>query len=94
MTFDEWRNSDAYYILRCMPIDYDDITFIDDCDMTEKEKKNHPEYVTIGGYLKKVHVEADVQDWYDELSCAKKDIIKNIPNFDAEKFYKCTGIRV
>ena len=34
------------------------------------------------------------QKWWDYLSDEKKDIIKAIPNFDAEIFFKCTGIKV
>lgn len=34
------------------------------------------------------------QDWWNELSDDGKNTIINMPNFDAEKFEKCTGIDV
>ena len=32
--------------------------------------------------------------WWESLSKEDKEIIKSIPNFDNEKFFKITGIRV
>jgi hypothetical protein len=32
--------------------------------------------------------------WWNELSERERNVIKSIPNFDAEKFFKITGIRV
>lgn len=34
------------------------------------------------------------QERLDHLLVDDKNIIKAIPNFDPDKFYKCTGIRV
>lgn len=34
------------------------------------------------------------QKWWDKLSEDDKNAIKELPNFDADKFYLCTGIRV
>ena len=34
------------------------------------------------------------QQWWDGLPNQEKNVIKAIPNFDADIFYKCTGIRV
>ena len=34
------------------------------------------------------------QRWWDGLSENDKNAVKELPNFDAEKFYICTGIRV
>lgn len=36
----------------------------------------------------------DKQKWWESLSDSDKQIIYNIPNFDAEKFYLCTRIKV
>ncbi|MGI5927821.1 MAG: hypothetical protein ACOX8A_11725 [Thermacetogeniaceae bacterium] len=64
--------------------------------MSEAEKAEHPEYKIAGGYLK---VKAcDITDcwkeWWNNLDEDERDIIKSIPNFDAEKFYLITGIKV
>lgn len=89
MTFEEWRESEAYRFLNTMPR----IGFIYAENMTKEEKEKHPEHKTTGGYLKKPTKE-DIQAWWDGLLLYKKDVIKSIPNFDAEKFEICTGIKV
>lgn len=38
--------------------------------------------------------EEDRQKWWDELSEEDKNAVKSLPNFDADKFYICTGIKV
>ena len=93
-TYSDWANSDARWYLLDIPTDYTDTEFISDYKMTNEEKTAHPEYVTIGGYLKTVHHEADVQGWWDDLGDRKKETIKALPNFDAEIFKEITGITV
>lgn len=94
-SFDWWNNSNAHYILSNMPTKpIKMIDFIDSDDMTEKEKSEHPEYNTIGGYLNIYMSKDSRQEWYDKLSENKKQEIKAIPYFDADKFYTCTKIRV
>lgn len=44
--------------------------------------------------LEVVAIEVNRQEWYNELSEVDKNIIKAMPNFDADKFKKCTGIEV
>ena len=93
-TYLDWRQSDARWYLLDIPTEYTDTEFVSDYEMTNEEKEQHPEYVTIGGYLKTVHHEADVQTWWDALADYKKDTIKALPNFDAEIFKEITGITV
>ena len=90
MTFKEWRNSEAYYLLR--GIDFMEWVYFE--DMTEEEKKKHPEAETTGGYLKQYDLKESANEWWSELDDYEKEVIKNIPNFDAEKFYKITGVKV
>ena len=60
--------------------------------MTNDEKAAHPEHETTGGFL---YLEkADRQAWWDSLSDKSKAVITSMPYFDADKFYKCTNIRV
>jgi len=60
--------------------------------MTDDEKTAHPEYETTGGFL---YLEkADRQAWWESLSDESKAAITSMPYFDADKFYKCTNIRV
>ena len=93
-TYSDWRNSDARRYLSDIPTEYTDTEFVADYEMTDEEMKAHPEYATIGGYLKTVHHEADVQTWWNTLEGYKKDTIKALPNFDAEIFKEITGITV
>ena len=89
-TIDDWINSDARYIMNTCPYTYSD--FIDESEMTYEEKENHPEYKTIGGYVKTfIATKEDKEKWWNELDEDKKDIIKALPNFDFGKFRECVG---
>ena len=88
----DWLNSRAYWILFGMPKVV--TTWVYACDMTDEEKAAHPEHVTTGGYLKKLDEKDVAQDYWNSLSENQKQIILSLPNFDKEKFYQCTGIRV
>ena len=63
-------------------------------DVTYEEKEQHPEYKTTGGYLKVLDESECGQIWWGSLPERQKNIIKSIPNFDAEIFEQCTGIKV
>ena len=90
-TTQDWLRSDAREILLGLP--YTHTTFVWSSDMSEEEKENHPEYKTIGGYLKAIMATTgDKQAWWDNLTVAEKNIIKALPNFDEVKFCKCIGI--
>ena len=93
-TIEDWWNSDARDIMRDCPTKYTDTKWVYSSDMTDEEKKSHPEHTTTGGYLKEVKQKADRQKWWDDLSDWKKWIVMNLPNFNANIFYECTGIRV
>ncbi len=92
LTYRDWSNSKARYILNRMPSDV--LSWIWEDDMTDDEKKEHPEYTVTGGFLKHIERESKRQIWWDELSTDEKDAIFNIPNFDKEIFKKITGINV
>ena len=62
--------------------------------MIDKEKEENPTYKTTGGYLKVLDESESAQIWWDGLKDEDKNTVKLIPNFDAEKFEKCTGIKV
>lgn len=93
MSLKAWLDSKARNILMSMP--KAGTTWIEEGKMTEKEKENFPEYKITGGYLKKYFSLAeDRQTWWDSLTKEEKETVKNIPNFDAMTFCKCTGIKV
>ena len=91
MTYRDWCKSDARYLLNQIPKDV--VKWIYSDNMTDEEKEQHPTYKTTDGYLKKLDETECGQLWWDSLSNHQKNIIKAIPNFDAEIFFQCTGIR-
>ena len=91
MTFEQWWNSDARYLLN--QIDFRPTDWIWSNDMTDEEKAAHPEHETTGGYLKIRDNTDCCTEWWNGLSERNKNIIRSIPNFDAEKFYQITRIR-
>ena len=92
MTYREWIDSDARYLLNQIPKDV--VEWVYEEYMTDEEKAAHPTYETTGGYLKVPDESECGQIWWGSLSDRQKNIIKAIPNFDAEIFFQCTGIRV
>ena len=92
MTYRDWYESDARWLLNQIPKDV--VEWIYSEDMTDEEKAEHLTHETTGGYLKVLDESECGQLWWGSLSDRQKNIIKAIPNFDAEIFFQCTGIRV
>ena len=90
ITFSDFKLSRAYGLLCSIPSDC--LTWKYSEYMTDDEKAEHPEHETTSGflYLEKV----DRQAWWESLSDESKAAITSMPYFDADKFYKCTNIRV
>ena len=91
MTYCEWLESDARWLLNQIPKDV--VEWVYEEDMTDEEKAAHPTYETTGGYLKVLNESECGQLWWNGLSDEDKTIIKAIPNFDADIFEECTGIK-
>lgn len=90
-TYQDWFDCDVRRIMSYCP--YTNTEWIDAGRMTDEERAEHPGYATIGGYLKTIMVEdKDKQAWWDALSEEDKETVMNLPNFDKDKFKKCTGI--
>ena len=90
ITFSDFKWSRAYGLLCHIPSDC--LTWKYSEYMTDDEKAAHPEHETTGGFL---YLEkADCQAWWESLSDESKAAITSMPYFDADKFYKCTNIRV
>lgn len=90
MTLNEWRQTKAYLLLSRMKL----TQWVSEANMTKTEKEKHPEYKTQGGYLKRYSFKEACQNMWGGFSEEEKEIIKNIPNFDPNKFKKITGIKV
>ena len=92
-TYSDWYRSRAYDVMYGCPCTHSE--YVSECNMSEEEKENHPEYKTIGGYIKTIIVHAEEkQNWWDELPEDDKQAVMRLPNFDADKFYQCTEIRI
>ena len=90
MTWYQWQNSRAYALLRNIDSRLTEWIYAE--DMTDREKLEHPVYETTDGYLKRRDISKAYQEWWDRLSGDEKQCIREIPNFDAEKFGMITGI--
>lgn len=91
-TYRDWLCSDAKRLLNRIPQSV--VKWIYSKNMTDEEKANHPTHETTGGYLKVLDEKECHQIWWDGLSDNEKKIVYQLPNFDAEIFYECTGIKV
>ena len=91
-TFRDWVNSDARYLLN--QIRKNVVEWINFSDMTDEEKKNHPEAETTGGYLKVLDESENAQIWWDDLDEYNREIIKALPNFDKEIFEQIVGVKI
>lgn len=92
-TMFDWFVSEACAVMEKCPYSYSE--FIDDRTMSDEEKETHPEYKTLGGYVKTISVtDEDKQKWWDDLSLDERQAVYKLPNFDANKFKMCTGITV
>ena len=92
LTFEQWRCSAAYCLLT--RIELKPTIWIPLGDMTDEEKKKHPEAYITNGYLKIRDSNDRFIEWWNNLTDEEKNIIKSIPNFDPDKFFEITGIRV
>lgn len=90
-TVEEWKGAEKPGFLF-----WDLTVWVEEEDMSEKEKEKHPEYKTLGGFLR---VRTYKEAWraiYDTLSEEerKKQIeqLEALPNFDYDKFVEISGI--
>ena len=90
-TIKDWWASKARTILGGMP---KETVWIELLKMTNEEKCDNPDCEILGGYLKILDGSGNVQAWWDKLPDSNKQVILALPNFDADIFEECTGIRV
>jgi hypothetical protein len=68
--------------------------WVDERDMTEKEKVDNPKFHTTCGYLKTYTYKEAWKNYWDKLSDNEKNKYKKLPNFNSEIFEEITGITV
>ena len=63
-------------------------------DMTDKEKEDNPSYKTTDGYLKVYEYQEAWRKAYDSATREEQLKIKDLPNFDKDKFKQISGIDI
>lgn len=89
----DWLASRAAFIISMAPGSRTE--WVELSAMTDVEKTEHPEAVTVGGFLRKVEVSAaEVNRWWRGLPSSSKGEVLSLPNFDKAIFKEITGIDV
>ena len=92
-SYADWLTSRAAFILSMAPCSR--TKWVTLPAMTDVEKAEHPEAVTVGGFLRKVEVSAaKVNQWWQSLPSDSKEEVLSLPNFDKAIFKEITGINV
>ena len=91
-TLRDWFDCKAKRLLDQIPKKV--VEWVQLSDMSDEEKIVHSTCKTTGGYLKVLDKSECAQLWWDALPEEDKQVILALPNFDADIFEECTGIRV
>ena len=91
-TLRDWFDCKAKRLLDQIPKKV--VKWVQLSDMSDEEKIVHSTCKTTGGYLKILDESKCVQLWWNVLPEEDKQVILSLPNFDADIFEECTGIRV
>jgi len=87
----DWENSE---VVRTMWDLLETTIWVDSSNMSEEQKDKHPTHTTTGGFLKVKTMHEAWQDMWGNLTEEKRRLFTSLPNFDATKFEKITGIKV
>lgn len=68
--------------------------WIDESEMTEEEKKDHPQFSVRKGYLKTYEWKEAWSNFWKDTSEKNRQKFLNLPNFDPKVFEEITGIKV
>ena len=89
MTLNEFRKSKYGKALRSVKL-----KLTEWIEYTEEEMKEDKNKRLIGGYLEEYSYKEECTNWWSKLTEENREIIMSIPNFDADKFYEITGIKI
>ena len=87
MTWEEWRRSDAYYIL----LKISKNRWVDWEEMTEKEQEQNPTAKITDGFIRELDLKEEAEKWWNNLNEKERESIRNIPNYSRTKFRKIMG---
>lgn len=91
-TYFEWQRSVAHEVLNSCPTSEIKWTYLS--HITDEELKNNSKLKAVGGYLEVVDRNVSRQEWWDGLEEWQREAVLSLPNFDADIFWWCTGIKV
>ena len=66
--------------------------WIDEDEMSDAEKQENPNYSCTGGYLKKFDYKEAFTKSVTKASKEERDMIRALPNFDADIFLEISGV--
>lgn len=90
-TLDTWKNSHAFKIID----NYFKLTlWVNEYNMTDKEKEKHPSYEATGGYLKELSYKKAWRNMWNHINDKEKEVFTLLPNFDKDIFKEITGIDI
>jgi hypothetical protein len=90
MTVKEWEQTRACQLM----YNIDPTVWVPWSIMTEEERKRNPKYEASEGYTKSIPMTEAWANFWGNLPDEDKQLFLDLPNFDAEKFKKITGIKV
>lgn len=69
--------------------------WVEEVDMSDEEKKNNPQYKSLGGYNKRVTDPKEAyRDSWEDSDEYERSLVRDLPNFCPKKFKEITGIDV
>jgi len=93
--FNKECNTDAWNNAKKPSFIYFDLTkWVDFDKMDSVEKKNNPSAETCGGYLKNLNYKEAWAESYAKATPEDIELLKKLPNFDADVFFEISGIRL
>ena len=86
----DWENSQVYRVMTNLNPNI----WIDISMMSDEQKKSNPSHETTGGFLKSIPMKEAWSNMWGNLDDSKKELFKELPNFDGNKFKEITGIKI
>ena len=89
-SMEDWKNAEKPGFI----YDINITEWIDESEMTDVEKEENESYKTTNGYLKKYTYKEAWANAYKKASESDIELLKALPNFDAEVFRDISGIDI
>jgi hypothetical protein len=83
---------EQYSVPACLCFELNE--WIEISDMTDEEKKTHPEYEALGGYLRTYNYKEAAQKSISQATEDEKSQIRALPHYDPNIFEEIFGIRI